>query len=249
MPGGSTWSRPEPRSASGCPSGLAPVTYSDAVSERMTRRRLPDPLELPRPHAARPLLEPGAPEPPHRADVRWSTGCGKRSGSCWRRASSRGSRGIAPRARRWPPGSARSVSSSTARRRGRPRCRCWPPCASPTAIDDAAFRARLLEAHGVEIMGAFGPLAGRIWRIGTMAGNARARVRRADPRRAGRRARDRAPANGSRTRSARRASASTRPRGPPPAPDPRTASPGRGRLRTRRGASGRGSPATSPRCG
>ena len=44
---------------------------------------------------------------------------------------------------------------------------------SPDGVDDAAFRSRLLEAHGVEIMGAFGPLAGRIWRIGTMAGNAR----------------------------------------------------------------------------
>ena len=37
----------------------------------------------------------------------------------------------------------------------------------------AAFRSRLLETHGVEIMGAFGSLAGRIWRIGTMADNAR----------------------------------------------------------------------------
>jgi len=46
------------------------------------------------------------------------------------------------------------------------------PVRVPDGIDDAAFRARLLDAHGIEIMGAFGPLAGRIWRIGTMAGNA-----------------------------------------------------------------------------
>ena len=39
--------------------------------------------------------------------------------------------------------------------------------------DDARFRARLLDTHDVEIMGAFGPLAGRAWRVGTMAGNAR----------------------------------------------------------------------------
>jgi aspartate aminotransferase-like enzyme len=40
-------------------------------------------------------------------------------------------------------------------------------------VDDAGFRARLLAEHGVEIMGAFGTLAGRIWRIGTMGHNAR----------------------------------------------------------------------------
>ncbi len=34
-------------------------------------------------------------------------------------------------------------------------------------------RAGLLEAHGIEIMGAVGTPAGRVWRIGTMAGNAR----------------------------------------------------------------------------
>jgi aspartate aminotransferase-like enzyme len=47
------------------------------------------------------------------------------------------------------------------------------PVLVPDGVDDAAFRSRLLETHGVEIMGAFGSLAGRIWRIGTMAGNAR----------------------------------------------------------------------------
>ena len=47
------------------------------------------------------------------------------------------------------------------------------PVLVPEGIDDAVFRSRLLEAHGIEIMGAFGPLAGRVWRIGTMAGNAR----------------------------------------------------------------------------
>jgi aspartate aminotransferase-like enzyme len=47
------------------------------------------------------------------------------------------------------------------------------PVRVPDGVDDAAFRARLLDTHGVEIMGAFGPLAGRVWRVGTMAGNAR----------------------------------------------------------------------------
>jgi (S)-ureidoglycine-glyoxylate aminotransferase len=47
------------------------------------------------------------------------------------------------------------------------------PVAVPDGIDDAAFRSRLLDTHGIEIMGAFGPLAGRVWRIGTMGDNAR----------------------------------------------------------------------------
>jgi aspartate aminotransferase-like enzyme len=47
------------------------------------------------------------------------------------------------------------------------------PVAVPGGVDDAAFRSRLLETHGIEIMGAFGSLAGRVWRIGTMADNAR----------------------------------------------------------------------------
>jgi aspartate aminotransferase-like enzyme len=47
------------------------------------------------------------------------------------------------------------------------------PVVVPAGVEDAPFRARLLEEHGIEIMGAFGALAGRVWRIGTMADNAR----------------------------------------------------------------------------
>ena len=87
-------------------------------------------------------------------------------------------------------------------------------------------------------MGAYGPLAGRIWRIGTLAGNAepacvaRALGALADVLGIG--ARERLP-DALRAASQRFAA---------PA---RAAA--RGRLRTRRGASGRGGPATSPRCG
>jgi alanine-glyoxylate transaminase/serine-glyoxylate transaminase/serine-pyruvate transaminase len=38
----------------------------------------------------------------------------------------------------------------------------------PAGIDDAAVRRRLLEADGIEIAGGFGPLAGKIFRIGLM---------------------------------------------------------------------------------
>jgi (S)-ureidoglycine-glyoxylate aminotransferase len=43
----------------------------------------------------------------------------------------------------------------------------------PPSIDDAEARLQLLEQHGIEIMAAFGPLRGLVWRIGTMGTNAR----------------------------------------------------------------------------
>lgn len=42
----------------------------------------------------------------------------------------------------------------------------------PDGIDEASVRQQLLEEHGIEIMAAFGPLRGRVWRIGTMSTNA-----------------------------------------------------------------------------
>ncbi len=41
------------------------------------------------------------------------------------------------------------------------------PCI-PEGVDDAAVRRHLMETRGIEIAGGFGPLAGRVWRIGTM---------------------------------------------------------------------------------
>jgi len=38
----------------------------------------------------------------------------------------------------------------------------------PAGVDDAKVREYLLEQYGMEIAGGFGPLAGKVWRIGTM---------------------------------------------------------------------------------
>ena len=38
----------------------------------------------------------------------------------------------------------------------------------PEGVDGESVRAMLLERFGIEIAGSFGPLRGRIWRIGTM---------------------------------------------------------------------------------
>jgi (S)-ureidoglycine---glyoxylate transaminase len=43
----------------------------------------------------------------------------------------------------------------------------------PDGIDEAGVREQLLREHGIEIMAAFGPLRGRVWRLGTMGTNAR----------------------------------------------------------------------------
>jgi (S)-ureidoglycine-glyoxylate aminotransferase len=42
----------------------------------------------------------------------------------------------------------------------------------PDGVDEAEVRAQLLDEHAIEIMAAFGPLRGRVWRIGSMGTNA-----------------------------------------------------------------------------
>lgn len=46
----------------------------------------------------------------------------------------------------------------------------------PAGADDAAWRKRLLEDHGIEVGAGLGPFAGTVWRIGLMGHNARAEV-------------------------------------------------------------------------
>jgi alanine-glyoxylate transaminase/serine-glyoxylate transaminase/serine-pyruvate transaminase len=41
------------------------------------------------------------------------------------------------------------------------------PCLPP-GVDDARVRQRLLSEYGIEIAGGFGPLAGKVFRIGLM---------------------------------------------------------------------------------
>jgi (S)-ureidoglycine---glyoxylate transaminase len=43
----------------------------------------------------------------------------------------------------------------------------------PDGVDEPGVREQLLRQHAIEIMAAFGPLRGRVWRIGTMGTNAR----------------------------------------------------------------------------
>jgi alanine-glyoxylate transaminase/serine-glyoxylate transaminase/serine-pyruvate transaminase len=43
----------------------------------------------------------------------------------------------------------------------------------PDGADDAAVRGRLLNDYRIEIVGGFGPLKGKAWRIGLMGYSAR----------------------------------------------------------------------------
>ena len=38
----------------------------------------------------------------------------------------------------------------------------------PKEVDEAKVRGRLMEEQGIEILGGFGPLAGKVFRIGIM---------------------------------------------------------------------------------
>jgi aspartate aminotransferase-like enzyme len=45
----------------------------------------------------------------------------------------------------------------------------------PEGVDDGEVRGRLLKEFGIEIVGGFGPLKGKAWRIGLMGYSASAR--------------------------------------------------------------------------
>jgi aspartate aminotransferase-like enzyme len=156
----------------GCPSGLAPVTYSDAVAARMARRRSPirsnylDLTQLDRYWSPERLNH-------HTAPTTMVYGLREALSIVLEE-------GLDARiARHRAAGEAMAAGLGAlglelyGPRPGPAKMPMLAPVVVPAGVDDGAFRARLLETHGIEIMGAFGALAGRVWRIGTMAGNAR----------------------------------------------------------------------------
>lgn len=156
----------------GCPSGLGPVTYSDAVAARMARRRSPirsnylDLTQIDRYWSSERLNH-------HTAPTTMVYGLREALGIVLEE-------GVDARIARHRAAGAAMTAGLLAlglELYGQPpgpgKMPMLAPVLVPDGVDDAVFRSRLLETHGVEIMGAFGSLAGRIWRIGTMAGNAR----------------------------------------------------------------------------
>ena len=156
----------------GCPSGLAPVTYSDAIAARMARRQslvrsnYLDLTQLDRYWSPERLNHHTAPTSMVygiHAALRIALDEGLDARIARHRAAGeamvRGLVALGLELYGQSPGPSKMPMLA--------------PVLVPAGVEDAPFRARLLEAHGVEIMGAFGALAGRIWRVGTMAGNAR----------------------------------------------------------------------------
>ena len=156
----------------GCPSGLAPVTYSDEVAARMARRRSPirsnylDLTQLERYWSPERLNH-------HTAPTTMIYGLCE----ALRIVVEEGLESRVTRHRVAGEAMALGLAALGLDLYGPPpgpaKMPMLTPVVVPDGIDDAVFRARLLETHDVEIMGAFGSLAGRVWRIGTMAGNAR----------------------------------------------------------------------------
>jgi (S)-ureidoglycine-glyoxylate aminotransferase len=154
----------------GCPSGMAPVTYNGRAEAVLTRRRTPvisnylDLAQLQRywsperlnhhtlpttmtyglREALRLVVEEGLP-------ARWArhhqAGAALKAG-----LEAMGLRLFGDPAHRLPMITAVYI---------------------PEGVPDEAARLRLLEEFGVEVATSFGPLRGRIWRIGTMGYNAR----------------------------------------------------------------------------
>jgi aspartate aminotransferase-like enzyme len=156
----------------GCPSGLAPITYTDVAAEAMSRRRSPirsnylDLTQLARYWSAERMNHHTAPTTmvyglrealrlilAEGLEARWTRH--RLAGE----AMAAGLRALGLEGFGSPGGPTRMPMLT--------------PVLVPASVSDAAFRARLLEEHGIEIMGAFGDLAGRVWRVGTMGDNAR----------------------------------------------------------------------------
>ena len=156
----------------GCPSGLGPVTYSDAVAARMARRQSPvrsnylDLTQIDRYWGPERLNHHTAPTTMVYG-LREALGIVLEEGVDARIARHRAA-GAAMAA-----GLAALGLELYGQPPGPSKMPMLAPVRVPDGVDDAAFRSQLLEKHGVEIMGAFGSLAGRVWRIGTMATNAR----------------------------------------------------------------------------
>ena len=58
----------------------------------------------------------------------------------------------------------------------RPYAHSFPPVSTvciPDGVDDATVRTRLRETYNIDIAGGFGPLKGKIWRVGLMGFSSR----------------------------------------------------------------------------
>lgn len=153
----------------GCPSGMAPVTYTDRVERALTSRKSPiisNYLDLSQ------LQRYWSPERLNHHTLPTSMTYGLRE--ALRLIVAEGLEARWKRHIRVGEALKTGLEAMGIQLFGDPRYRLPMITAMmiPDGVPDEAGRARLLEEFGIEVATAFGPLRGRIWRIGTMGYNA-----------------------------------------------------------------------------
>lgn len=153
----------------GCPSGMGPVTYNTRVEEAMARRRsavVSNYLDLTQ------LQRYWSPERFNHHTLPTSMTYGLRE--ALRLVIDEGLDARCLRHRRAGDALKAGLEAMGLKLFGDPQHRLpmITAVAIPNGIEDERARLRLLEEFGIEIATSFGPLRGRIWRIGLMGPNA-----------------------------------------------------------------------------
>jgi len=157
----------------GCPSGMAPITYNDRVERAIAARRTPvvsNYLDLSQ------LQRYWSPERLNHHTLPTSMTYALRE--ALRLVAEEGPHARFQRHRRAGAALKAGLAAMGLALFGDPEHRLPMITAVhiPAGVEDEAVRAQLLEEFGVEIATSFGPLRGRIWRIGLMGYNAELRA-------------------------------------------------------------------------
>ena len=157
-----------------CPSGLSPLTYNAraeaalAARTSKVRSNYLDLIQLARYWSPARFNH-------HTAPTSLVYGLKAALPPSGTRGSPLASRAIVSTATRSAPALPRSASASSALRHRQRRLPMITPVVVPDGIDELRVRRELIQDFGLEIGAAFGPLEGRIWRIGTMGHSAQRR--------------------------------------------------------------------------
>lgn len=157
----------------GCPSGMAPITYNERAERAITTRKTPiisNYFDLAQ------LQRYWSPERLNHHTLPTSMTYGLRE--ALRLIIDEGLEARRTRHRRTGDALKAGLDAMGIRLFGDPEHRLPMITAMliPDGVPDEDGRARLLEEFGVEVATSFGPLRGRIWRIGTMGYNAELRT-------------------------------------------------------------------------
>lgn len=153
----------------GCPSGMAPITYNERAEKAIASRKTPvisNYFDLAQ------LQRYWSPERLNHHTLPTSMTYGLREALCL--IAEEGLEARWARHRRAGDALKAGLQAMGVELFGDPKYRLPMITAMsiPDGVPDEAGRARLLEEFGIEVATSFGPLRGRVWRIGTMGYNA-----------------------------------------------------------------------------